>query len=351
MMLVRRLRLSASLSAAFLLTACGSNGCTPVAGVPPQQISRLYVAQSGGGTIFAYALPIGPGSQPIGASYNSQKHYVGIATDEGGAVYAANDDPALGASTWDSFVPFTGVTTPARDELTFAHPHDVAVDRASHVFVVEQCEADGPPCHDEMEVWTSPITLLHFQHSDYQLLLNGSPESLTFDAEGDLWAVFAHSPFIREYVPPISRSSTPVLQTDGGLAAPPSFVRADRSGNLYVVEQSIGVILYRPPFSPSMVPAETFSLSSGISTGVAIDADGATYMGNDQGATQLILAFFPTSTVLNTTLRPPLTNVGSLAIGQGPAGSPIPLMTTPPSATPTPAPSSTPTPMPTPTGG
>jgi hypothetical protein len=331
-MVVNRVRLGVCLGSLVLLAACGPNGC----GAAPAQISRLYVAQGGGGTIFAYALPIAQGSQPIGASYNPGKMYAGITTDVGGAVYAANDMQATGASTWDTFVPFQGVTTPSRDELTFGHPRDVAVDHAGHVFVAEQCEADQPPCTAEIEAWTSPITLIHFQRSDFQLPLSGLPESLTFDAEGDLWVVFGNSPYIREYIPPISSSSTPVLQTDGGLTSFPTAIRSDRAGNLYVVEQPSGVALYRPPFNTAMTPALMLPISTGIATGVAVDSDGAAYMGNDRGDTQFIITFLPTSSVPNTTLQPPLINVGSLAIGQGPAGSPIPVGTTPP---PTPTPS------------
>jgi hypothetical protein len=299
----------------------------------PQQISRLYVAQAGGGTILAYALPIGQASQPIGASYNPDRHYLGITTDVGGAVYAANDNPTSGSSTWDTFVPFQGVTTPSRDELTFAHPHDVAVDHASHVYVAEQCEVDGPPCHDEIEVWTSPITQLHFQHSDFQLLVDSPPASLTFDAQGNLWVAFEHSPFIREYIQPISSSSTPVLRTDGGLASLPIAIRADRAGNLYVVESS-GVALYQPPFQTSMTPALMLPVPNGIAEGVAVDSDGAVYMANDRGATQFVITFLATSSVVNTTVQPPLANVGSLTIGPGPPGTPIP-------ATPLPAPTGT----------
>jgi len=324
------------LSLLFFVGATAARGVAGCAGGnpgTPNTVNRLYVSQFLSGQIVAYQLPLHIGSQPIAISNpNPGRNYTAIATDSGGAIYATNDSSQqVGNPTLEIFVPLENGSTPYLYLKTWTHPLDVAVDRLGRAFVAEECLGDPPPCTDEIEVWVPPFGFN--QHSAFQIL-TPKPFALAFDPQNNLWVVHRNPPLISEYLGSVTdTTTTPVLQTNAGLAGPPVTIRFGSNGTMYAVQGSgLGVAVFQPPLTASMVPTTTLAIPPGnIGTGVAIDDDGTVYAGYSNNT---VVGYPPGSTVQNVAVTPPLEIVLSLAIGPGPPGTPLP-PTSGPTSTPT----------------
>jgi len=122
-----------------------------------------------------------------------------------------------------------------------------------------------------------------------------SPASITsqadvaFDSNSNLYVsgggatvwVFAH---------PVSSASTPTATINLPVNADPVWIAFDSSNDLWVSDaNNAKVYEFTPPFSGTITPTPAVTLSTGLPspTGIAFDAAGNLYVGNDAGTIQI----------------------------------------------------------------
>jgi len=176
-------------------------------------------------------------------------------------------------------LPLTNTSMPVVTLSGFTAATGVALDKLNHVFVV-----DNGPSPALISEYALPLTATSLPIATIHTPAGTNARALAVDAGNNLW-VPSLSGSIYELVGPFSGSVTPApsITLTSGLAGPEGLT-FDSLGNLYAVNNGgVTVAIFDAPLTNAEAVSGTLAGIAGDSRGVAIDGAGHAYVLEDAG--------------------------------------------------------------------
>ncbi|HME81093.1 MAG TPA: hypothetical protein VKF82_03340 [Candidatus Eremiobacteraceae bacterium] len=159
--------------------------------------------------------------------------------------------------------PLTGASLPGFAISGFNFNSGVAFDSAKNLYVTNTSTPSIAVFAPPYNAASAPVFTIAGVTSGLS-----TPEQIGFDAAGDLWVADETNGVIK-YVPPFSASSAPALHVNTGLSSPQG-VAFDSAANLYVADNAGKLAMFAPPYASA--PTTT---TTGLQFPLAIVSDGS----------------------------------------------------------------------------
>lgn len=274
-------------------------------------LGNLFIA-NGNGSVVQYEPPFTNPSPDV--TINGFYYPQSLARDKSGDLFVLDTE----AQTVDvCAAPYSSCTDPVDNfncqgsYYICTSPQSMAIDSKGDLFVGSTGDsvlcpsAASPPPTDCVQEYLAGT----FNNDNAQVNISSgisAPTEMVFDPAGDLWVANCETcntssgtNSIEEFVPPFSSSSTPLITLWG--VPQPYFMQFDKSGDLFVVNQSEATVSeYKPPYNSAPITIGSGTLS--LPESVVIDGAGNLLVVDNAG---YVYAYAPpytgyTAAVLNT---------------------------------------------------